>query len=171
MTLMGNGIYIKAKAKMADWLIHSSWEARQANGEPQKPWPWADTWVVARISVPRLGVSQYVMQDASGESLAFGPGAVIPFNTMTYKFIAGHRDTHFNYLDELQLGDRVKIEDYKGHKSAYQITSTQVVDTRNGPLRVDEQLEGLSLMTCWPMDSVITGGPLRYLVSAESFDV
>ena len=81
LSLIGNGMYIKAKAKVADWMITNTWEARQHNGVPQKPWPWADTWVAARIHIPRLGISQYVMQDASGESLAFGPGAVIPVSS------------------------------------------------------------------------------------------
>ncbi len=167
LSLIGNGVYIKAKAKLADWMIANTWEARQLSGVPQKPWPWADTWVVARIHIPRLNVSQYVMQDASGESLAFGPGAVIPMARDNYHFIAGHRDTHFDYLDQLKIGDTLKIETYDGHQQQYQITETNIVDVRQGAFYVDEQQSGLSLMTCWPMDSIVPGGPLRYVVSGE----
>ena len=163
--LMGNGLYIKAKAQVADWMISNTWEERQPDGAPQKPWPWADTWVVARIEVPRLGKKQYVMQDASGESLAFGLGAVIPVSGHGYNFISGHRDTHFDYLDQLIIGDTVTIETYPGQRLTYQITATAVIDTRNGPLTVDQNNPGLSLITCWPMDSIVPGGPLRYVVS------
>lgn len=167
LILIGNGMYIKAKAKVADWMIASTWEARQHNGVPQKPWPWADTWVVARIHIPRLAINQYVMQDASGESLAFGPGAVLPLRGNSYHFIAGHRDTHFDYLDELVAGDTIEIETYDGHQRQYQVTGTRVVDTRKGAFYIDDQSMGLSLMTCWPMDSIVPGGPLRYVVTGE----
>jgi sortase A len=165
LVLMSNGLYIKAKAQVADWMITNSWEAHQNSGVPQKPWPWADTWVVAQIEVPRLGIKQYVMQDASGESLAFGAGAVIPVSANGYNFFAGHRDTHFSFLDELTVGDKVIVETYQGNKLVYHVSNTQVIDTRKGDLSVDEHLEGISLMTCWPMESLIPGGPLRYVVS------
>jgi len=167
LSLIGNGMYIKAKAKVADWMIANTWEARQHSSVPQKPWPWADTWVVARIHIPRLAVNQYVMQDASGESLAFGPGAVLPVGKQAYQFIAGHRDTHFDYLDELAVGDLVEIETHDGRLHQYQINATNIVDVRQGAFYVDEQSTGLSLMTCWPIDSIVPGGPLRYVVSGE----
>jgi sortase A len=171
LVLLGNGVYIKAKAELAQWLIAKTWQQRTQHAEPQKPWPWADTKVVAQINVPRLGISQFVMQDASGESLAFGPGAVIPVNDEHYHFIAGHRDTHFSYLDKLQVGDVVEIKSYKGTSVRYQITDSRVVDINNGPLYVDEQSRGLALMTCWPMDSVVPGGPLRYVVSGDVYEM
>jgi len=147
LSLIGNGAYIKVKAKVADWMIANTWEARQLN--------------------PRLAVSQYVMQDASGESLAFGPGAVIPMTRNHYHFIAGHRDTHFDYLDQIAIGDTIEIESYDGHQQQYLITETNIVDVRQGAFYVDEFHAGLSLMTCWPMDSIVPGGPLRYVVSGE----
>lgn len=170
MVLLAKSTFIQAKAHVAEWMIANTWEERPLNGAPQKPWPWADTWVVAQITIPHLGIKQYVMQDASGESLAFGPGAVIPVSTDHYNFIAGHRDTHFSYLDKLNQGDLVQVETYQGHMQTYQIKMTQVVDTRDGPFYVDEQSSGMSLMTCWPMDSMIPGGPLRYVVSGDVYD-
>jgi len=169
--LLGNGLFIKAKAHVAEWIITNTWQQRSANAEPQKPWPWADTKVVAQISVPRLGIKQFIMQDASGESLAFGPGAVVPVTEQQYNFIAGHRDTHFNYLDQLQAGDVVEITSYTGIKIRYHITGTKVVDVRKGPFYVDEQSRGLALMTCWPMDSIVPGGPLRYVVSGAAYEM
>ncbi len=171
LVLLGNGLIIKAKAHLAEWMIANTWQQRSANTEPQKPWPWADTNVVAEIRVPRLGVKQFIMQDASGESLAFGPGAVMPINEQHYNFIAGHRDTHFSYLDQLQAGDIVEINSYQGTTVRYVITNTEVVDVRNGPFYVDEQSSGVALMTCWPMDSIVPGGPLRYVVSGEVYEL
>ncbi len=164
-SLLGNGLYIKAKANVANWLIAKSWESRAINQSPTRPWPWADTWVVARLQIKRLGISQYIMQDASGESLAFGPGAMLPVNGSGYQVVAGHRDTHFAFLDKLAIGDEVSIETYSGQMIRYKITETDIVDSRKGAFYVDETQAGLSLITCWPMDSIVPDGPLRYVVS------
>ena len=32
-----------------------------------KPWPWADTWPVARLVVPSLGIDQIVLEGAMAE--------------------------------------------------------------------------------------------------------
>src|SRR5256884_6616698 len=50
---LGRGAWIQAKAWLAQSLIAHAW-ARTLSGERQaKPWPWADTWPVARLTVPR----------------------------------------------------------------------------------------------------------------------
>ena len=101
LSQFGHGLYIHAKASLANRLITDTWQTRNSTA-PQKPWPWADTWAVARLSVPRLNINQFVMQDASGESLAFGPGASTEIKANGYNIIAGHRDTHFRHLDKLR---------------------------------------------------------------------
>jgi sortase A len=45
-----------------------------ASGKVVKPWPWADTWPVARIAVPRLSVQAVVLAESSGQALAFAGG-------------------------------------------------------------------------------------------------
>ncbi len=70
LSLVWQGSYIKLKASLAEWLISATWEGREAGLVPAKPWPWADTRVVARLRVPGRGIRRFVMQDASGESLA-----------------------------------------------------------------------------------------------------
>jgi hypothetical protein len=47
-----------------------------SGGETVKPWPWADTWPIARLSAPRHGVDLFVLAGATGRTLAFGPGHV-----------------------------------------------------------------------------------------------
>src|SRR3989441_91271 len=73
---LGRGAWIQAKAWLAQSLIAHAW-ARTLSGERQaKPWPWADTWPVARLTVPRLGIERYVLAGADGAAMAFGPGHV-----------------------------------------------------------------------------------------------
>ena len=42
----------------------------------------------------------------------------------------------------------------------------EVVDSRSHELVVDDSVERLSLVTCFPFDSPVAGGPLRYVVTA-----
>src|SRR4029078_10534235 len=72
--LFGQGAYIFAKAKVAQVLLHASWARSQATGLPVRPWPWADTYPVARLSAPSQKADLLILSGASGRSLAFGPG-------------------------------------------------------------------------------------------------
>lgn len=174
ISLIWQGSYIKLKASAAEWLISNTWASREAGKLPAKPWPWADTRVVARLSVARLGIQQFVMQDASGESLAFGTGSMIrsqPPGGEIFSLIAGHRDTHFKFLSKLEQGDVLEIDNYYGQRSKYRVSSTQVLNIDQDELRIDYDSKGLALVTCWPFDALIPGGPLRFLVHADRIEL
>jgi sortase A len=74
--LIGQGLWIHMKATAAQWLLQHAWTRTIKTQKPAKPWPWADTWPVGRLLVPRLRINQVILADASGRSLAFGPGLV-----------------------------------------------------------------------------------------------
>src|ERR1700758_2853371 len=54
LVLFGPGVWIHAKALLAQVLLERAFSASLASGEPVKPWSWVDTWPVARIEVLRL---------------------------------------------------------------------------------------------------------------------
>src|SRR5207248_2826247 len=72
--LFGHGAYIYAKAGLAQVLLRRAWERTLAGERDVKPWPWADTWPVARLTIPKAGTDSIVLAGASGRTLAFGPG-------------------------------------------------------------------------------------------------
>src|ERR1700755_2904480 len=76
IVLCGQALWIHAKAFLAQVLLERAFAASLASGYAVKPWPWADTWPVARIEVPRLHRSAIVLAGSSGQALAFGPGHV-----------------------------------------------------------------------------------------------
>ena len=48
------------------------------------------------------------------------------------------------------------------------MTGLDVVDARRGSLVLDTERVMLSLITCYPFDTVDAGGPMRYVVTAEA---
>jgi sortase A len=57
---LGQGAYIYAKAQLAQVLLERAWQRALAGEAAPKPWPWADTWPVARLEAPALGVDLFV---------------------------------------------------------------------------------------------------------------
>jgi len=161
---LGSGAWIHAKAALAQVLIARAWSAP----EPAKPWPWADTWPVARLQVPALAVDLYVLAGEQGNALAFGPGHVrqsaVP-GTPGLSVIGGHRDTHFAFLADLAPGQLLWLTPRHGAPRRYRISSAHVADIRSGPLSAGG--DAVLLVTCYPFDAVRPGGPLRYVVLAE----
>src|SRR5260370_2435266 len=98
LVLFGQGVYIHAKALVAQVLLQRAFAETIAGGHPVKPWSWADTWPVARIEVRRLHASAIVLAGSSGPALAFGPGhAELPPDAGERRVAvySAHHGTHF----------------------------------------------------------------------------
>jgi sortase A len=168
---VGEGLYIHAKAALAQVLLQSAWERTLAGEVRAKPWPWADTWPVARLSVPGRDVDLIVLSGATGRTLAFGPGhlegSAAP-GAPGMSIVTGHRDTHFRFLEGLRRGDELLLEGRDGARLRFSVTATRIADYRRPGISLDDTAPALTLVTCYPFDAVVPGGPLRYLVRAET---
>jgi len=167
----GGRIY--AKAKLAQLLLHRAWVDTGATGAPVKPWPWADTWPVARLEVPAHGVDLIVLAGVSGRTLAFGPGHLpgsAPPGQRGNTVLSGHRDTQFRFLADLAPGDELRLLTPDGRSRGYVVREARVVDADDTSVLVEDGRPRLTLVTCFPFDAVVPGGPLRYVVEAESPD-
>ena len=142
--LVADAAWIQTKAAVANVMIRSAWIDAKAGGASPRPWPWADTWPVARLQAPSLGVDQIVLAGASGRTLAFGPahvsGSAQP-NETGNTVIGGHREV------------------------SYTVTGAAVVraETR---LPVAASSRKLTLVTCWPFDALTSAARDRYVVTA-----
>lgn len=167
---VGQGLWILGKAVVAQHLLRRAWARTLAGERSVKPWPWADTWPTARLMVPRLGIDLIVLSNASGRTLAFGPAwypAASQADGQDQIILTGHRDTHFRFLQHLRPGDLLSLLDARGTSQSSRVIRLSVVDSRRG-VPVSEDPEGrLTLVTCYPFDTVVPGGPMRYLVEAE----
>jgi len=167
---LGHGAYIPAKAWLAQELMQRAWTRAAKYDERQVPWPWADTWPVARLSAKSGEVDLIILAGGSGRTLAFGPGHLSASSLPGEKgnsVIAGHRDTHFSFLRDIEIGESLFIETIGGRKHLYKVIGIDVVDARRGSLLLDTEASILSLVTCYPFDAREAGGPLRYVVTAK----
>ncbi len=166
----GQGAYIPAKAWVAQELMQRAWHRAGDGARQPAPWPWADTWPVARMSARDGEVELIVLSGGSGRTLAFGPGhleiSALP-GEIGNSVIAGHRDTHFQFLQYLEKGDAILVEIPAGRRHIYEVTAVDVVDSRRGSLILDTEEAMMSLVTCYPFDALDPGGPMRYVVSAR----
>jgi sortase A len=170
MWQIGSASYIHTKAILAQVLLETAWDKTVHGQQEVKPWPWADTWPISRLIVPGLGIDRIVLAGASGSSLAFGPGHLFGSSLPGQQgntVIAGHRDTHFRFLKDIQAGELIQLQSLRGRTIEYEVSETIIVDEKQTEYLTSTSENTLTLITCYPFDAIRPGGPLRYLVIAK----
>ena len=135
--------------------------------EPAKPTIGSDG-LIGRIEVSRLDVSVVVVEGTSNKSLrrAVGhiAGTALPGQPGNVG-IAGHRDTFFRPLRNIQRDDVIKLTTSNG-EYRYRVVSTKVVSPDNVAVLDSDQNEVLTLVTCYPF-YFVGPAPDRFIVRAE----
>src|SRR5262249_20783797 len=158
----GHSAWIYAKAVVAQHLIGAAWDRAKAGDVVSKPWWWADTYPVARLTLGGRQPSRAeepepttlkVLDGSSGRNLAFGPShdaaSVMPGEPGN-SVIEGHRDTHFSVLKNLEAGDFILVERAGGHRESFVVTDLRVADSRRFRIALDSDTPRLTLVTCYP---------------------
>ena len=171
--LLGGGYFsyqaikIDLKAQVAQILLNHAWQQSLKNGEGTQPWPSFDGRPIFKLEIPQHNISQIVLKENSGEALSWAP----TFNKETYlpskkniTAISGHRDSHFIYIKNLQIGDVVKLQDLNSNWHTYKVEEFLIVNVKK-PVTINKR-NRLLLITCYPFDALLSGTPLRYIVSA-----
>lgn len=174
LAVMAQGLAVPAKARVAQVLLDRAFARSLAEGHPVRPWPWADTMPVARLTLPRLGASDVVLSGGSGQALAFGP-TVVPNRRAGggggagagVTIMAAHRDTHFAFLRNARAGDAIDVQAIDGIHRRYRVTGFQVVRWDGFAAPRDPARPLLALVTCYPFGAT-EHGPLRFVVWAEA---
>ena len=155
---------------MAQHLLNLAWDRSQKRELIARPWPWADILPAFRLSMPGHNRSFVVLNNSSGEALAFGPGHM---NSSTRPgkagvvVIGGHRDTHFSILREMKIRDKLTVEDVQRRQFSYSVSEIAVRHENDIEIMISERSHVLILATCYPFDDTVPGGPERFLVIAE----
>jgi sortase A len=161
--------WIHVKAFAAQVLINAAWNRTQRGVAQARPWPWADTTPVARLTF-RDDETLVVLEGSSGRNLAFAPShdaaSVLPGDAGN-SVISAHRDTHFRELEHTRIGDRIQVERPDGRRFLFSVSDVRVVDSRTKRIALDSDTAHLTLVTCYPFDAITPGGPLRFVVTAN----
>jgi len=175
LLVLGGALFFTAgriyvKAAVAQVLLHGAWLEARGGKARARPWPWADMWPVARLKSPAHGVDLIVLEGATGSTTAFAPGHIVGTASpgeLGNIGIAAHRDTHFGFLEQVRVGERLSLELPDGRERSFEVQSIEVVDQRDTASLVAEG-DRLTLITCFPFRAPIPGGPLRYVVQARA---
>ena len=165
-------IKIEVKAKLAQVLLDYTWNKSLKENKPYKPWPSFDGSAILKLEIPRYNISQIVLEGTSGQALAFGPAfhkeSFLPSaNKITA--ISSHRDSHGEYIKNLEIGDILKLQDLDKNWHTYKIEEFLIVNVKE--TNKINKTNRLLLITCYPFDAILSGTPLRYIVSAINIDI
>ena len=117
---------------------------------------WAPFFVAAHVVVKVTG-----RWPADGYSYPYRWACA--FGTAVY---AAHRDTHFAFLADVRIGDRIDVTRADVLTVTYRVTGMEVVPFDASRIDANAPGRNLVLATCWPLDAM-THGPLRYVVRAR----
>jgi sortase A len=189
--IAGIGIYCEAWLYRTAYQLYENWQFDHSNAErtpppvrkplalpavlpdpdrgaPRSPLP-ETVGVVGRISIPRLHISAMVEEGVDEATLARAvghiPGTALPGETGNIG-IAGHRDTFFQKLKDLQPNDQIDFTTHSG-RYRYTVESLTVVDPTDVSVLAAKGGKILTIVTCFPFH-YIGNAPRRFIVHAVS---
>lgn len=125
--------------------------------------------LIGRLSIPRLDARWTLYAGTGDDELLKGPGHLEGTANPGSRgncVIAGHRDTHFRVLKDIQAGDEIVVESARG-TFRYSVTDLKIVYPTNTKLIQPTASDAvLTLVTCFPF-YYVGPAPKRYIVRAE----
>ena len=138
---------------------------------PRPRRPAAEGTLVGRIEVPRLGVSAIVLEGIANKTLRRGVGH-IPETSLPGDGgnvgLAGHRDSFFRALKDIQENDRITLKTLEGTFD-YHVEWVKIVKPKDTYVLDDNGDPLLTLVTCYPF-YYVGSAPDRFIVRARRSD-
>lgn len=167
-----NGAVIsQMTGQLPSYLIEKSWQqALKEEGAAQKPWPWLESYPVARLEFPAQNKSLVVMQGGKKDVLAYAPGwhegTDMP-GKAGISLISGHRESYFGFLRQLQTGTFFTLQMLDGTNVEYVVDD--LIMTRHEEIHVPVTGSDsiLLLSTSYPSVNWEKGKALQYVVVAR----
>jgi len=139
-----------------------------APAPPPTPRRAIDPSVFGRIEIPRLGLKAIVREGADEKTLARAVGLVPnapPPGSTGNTVLAGHRDTFFWPLKDVELNDRIRIRTASDEVYEYRVDEVRIVEPEETSVLQSRGIEELTLVTCYPF-RFIGPAPDRFIVKA-----
>jgi sortase A len=123
---------------------------------------------LGRIEIPRIGLAAMIMEGVDAGTLrhAVGhiPGTPLPGQPGNVA-LAGHRDTFFRPLRNIQDGDKITLTTLDG-SFVYRVDVTSIVEPEDVGVLSNTGEAVLTLVTCYPFHFV-GPAPKRFIVRAH----
>ena len=117
--------------------------------------PWSGS-TLGRLEVPRLGLSTIVIEGDDEYSLLVGAGHLpetpLPWNDGN-SVLAGHRDTDFRPLRNIQVGDTIRFHT-ADIAVDYTVRETEIVEPTDVTALKATDVPTLTLITCYPFSYI-----------------
>jgi len=138
-----------------------------SSAKPLDTKPLVPSAVIGRLEIPNLHLTAMVREGADAGTLrrAVGhiPGTALPGKRGNVG-LAGHRDTFFQALRNIQMNDAIELQTENG-TYRYMVESTRIVGPRDVRVLESSGAQSLTLVTCYPF-YYIGSAPKRFIVSA-----
>jgi LPXTG-site transpeptidase (sortase) family protein len=122
---------------------------------------------VAKLEIPRIGISVVVFEGDDAHVLRLGagqiPGTAMPGQNGNIA-IAAHRDTFFRPLRNIRPGDVIQLV-ATGGSYTYSVKWTRIVNPRDTEVAAATSDPELTLITCYPF-YYVGAAPKRFVVRA-----
>lgn len=123
--------------------------------------------LIGRLTVDRLDVSALLLEGTAEPTLRRGVGRIPGTSSLTETGnvgIAGHRDSFFRGLKDVQTGDVVELQTLSG-TWRYRVEWTKIVSPTDIDVLDPTDEPALTLVTCYPFHYV-GSAPERFIVRA-----
>jgi len=165
---LGYASYVVVDARAYQAIAESRLDNMPA---PQALRVLADGDMIGEMTIPRLGLKSIVVQGDSPRALrrAVGhvPQTALPGQPGNVA-LAGHRDSFFRPLRNIQVGDAIAFKTLDGEFD-YQVESTEVVSPSDVQALQPSRANVLTLVTCFPF-YYVGPAPRRFIVRARQID-
>jgi len=165
---VGYSVYVVVDARAYQTYEQAKFESKFENEKREPPPLLVEGGVIGEVQVPRLRLKAIVVQGDSHTILrrAVGhiPETALPGEQGNVA-LAGHRDTFFRPLRNIQLGDTITLKT-PDRDFQYVVESTAIVAASEVGVLAASSGRTLTLITCFPFD-YLGAAPNRFIVRAH----
>ena len=158
------------KSIIGQHYLEVAWKDSLKNNKLSKPWKSADFYMIGELTVPKFKISRVILNSVSGEALAWSIGRVNNVGSLSSRgpiILAGHRDSHMQFMSKLNIGDKIELMMTDGVLKTYEISKTVITERPELKTFTHKiKMNSLVLTTCWPFNSS-KQGTKRYLIIAN----
>ena len=104
--------FMPIKAIIGQHYLEVAWQDSLKNDKLSKPWKSAEFYMIGELTIPKLKISRVILNSVSGEALAWSIGHVNNVGSSSSRgpiILAGHRDSHTQFMPKLNIGDKIEL--------------------------------------------------------------